>query len=87
MSILTQTLQSSSLDVSILQPVVESCISNIVKQVNRPGQYFTELDEVIATLNEAGHSVSVHGKLKEQFDEQVRKSYLCKLAENMKERF
>ena len=87
LSKLSRTLQSSSLDFSILQPVVDSCISNIVKQANSPGKYFTELDEVIATLNEAGHSVSVLGNIKEQFDEQVRKPYLCKLAENMKDRF
>ena len=87
LSKLSRTLQSSSLDFSILQPVVDSCISNIVKQANSPGKHFIELDEVIATLNEAGHSVSVLGNIKEQFDEQVRKLYLCKLAENMKERF
>ena len=64
-----------------------SHISNIVKQENSTKKYFMELDEVIATLKEAGHGVSINGNVKKQFDEQVRKPYLCKLAENMKERF
>ena len=61
-----------SLDFSILQPVVESCISNIEKQIHSPGKYFTELNDLIATLDEAGHSISVQDNMKEEFDEHVR---------------
>ena len=84
---LSRTLQSSSLDFSILQPVVESCITNVEKQTQSPGKHFSELDDLLASLNEAGHSINVEGNVKERFDEQVRKPYLAKLIENMNERF
>ena len=84
---LSRTLQSSSLDFSILQPVVESCITNVEKQTQSPGKHFSELDDLLASLNEAGHSINVEGNVKERFDEQVRKPYLAKLIENMNKRF
>ena len=87
---LSRTLQSSSLDFSILQPVVESCITNVKKQTQSHGKHFSELDDLLTSLNEAGHSrhsINVEGNVKERFDEEVRKPYLEKLIENMNEQF
>ena len=38
LSKLSRTLQSSSLDFSILEPVVSSCITNIQHQLNKPNK-------------------------------------------------
>ena len=66
---LSRTLQSSTLDCSILQPVIDSCINNIKKQINTPGYYFSEVDNVI----ENNHPINVTSSMKSQFETQVRK--------------
>ena len=45
--------------------MVESCITNVEKQTQSPGKHFSELDDLLASLNEAGHSINVEGNVKE----------------------
>ena len=52
-----------------------------------PSKYFSELEGLITDLNNTGHVINVEGNLKEKFDRVVRKPYLIKLVENMKEQF
>ena len=87
LSKLSRTLQSSSLDFSILEPVVNSCINSIEHQVNNPGKYFSEIDHLILTLNEANHPISMPDNIKSKFNREVRIPYLTKLIQNLKDRF
>ena len=80
-------MQSSSLDFSILNPVKDSCINNIQRQITTPGKYFSEVDDLIDLLNEGQHTINVTDGIKNQFETQVRKPYLEKLIENLNNRF
>ena len=84
---LSRTLQSSSLDFSILNPVKDSCINNIQRQITTPGKYFSEVDDLIDLLKEGQHTINVTDGIKNQFETQVRKPYLEKLIENLNNRF
>ena len=66
----------SSSDFSILEPVVISCINSIEHQVNNPGKYFSEIDHLILTLDEANHPISMPDNIKATFNQEVRIPYL-----------
>ncbi len=87
LSKLSRTLQSSSLDFSILTPVVDSCILSIEKLLQSPGKNLSEIDLLIARLDEAGFTVKAEENLRSNFDQQVRIPYISKLIENLKDRF
>ena len=44
---------------TVLEPVAESGIVNMEKQMECPCKYFSELEDLITDLNNAGHAISV----------------------------
>lgn len=52
-------MQSSSLDFSVVQAVIDSYIKSITTQKNTPGKYMADLDSLIEQLEEAGHHIEV----------------------------
>ena len=80
-------MQSSTLDFSVLQAVIDSCIKSIITQKNTPGKYMADLDSLIKQLEEAGHHVEVSDHVKALFDSQVKKPYLELLEKNLRDRF
>ena len=84
---LSRIMQSSTLDFSVLQAVVDSCIKSITTQKNTPGKYMADLDSLIEQLEEAGHHVEVSDHVKYLFDSQVKKPYLELLEKNLRDRF
>ena len=84
---LSRIMQNSTLDFSVLQAVIDSCIKNITIQKNTPGKYMADRDTLIEQLGEAGHHVLVSDNAKALFDSQVRKPYLELLEKNLHDRF
>ena len=84
---LSRIMQNSTLDFSVLQAVIDSCIKSITIQKNTPGKYMADLDSLIEQLGEAGHHVQVSDNAKALFDSQVRKPYLELLEKNLNDRF
>ena len=84
---LSQIMQSSTLDFSVLQAVIDSCIKSITTQKNTPGKYMADFDSLIKQLEEAGHHVEVSDHVKALFDSQVKKLYLELLEKNLRDRF
>ena len=87
LSKLSRTMQNSSFDFSILQPVIDSCIHSIESQQTTPGRYWSEVDDLLINLSEAGHPISVTDGAKASFEDQVRKPYLTELIRNLHNRF
>ena len=61
---LSQILQSSTLDFSVLLAVIETCIKSITIQKNTPGKYMADLDSLIEQLRDASHYVQVSDNAK-----------------------
>ena len=59
-------------------------MNNIEKQKSTPGKYFSDVDNMIALLNEASHPIVVTDSMKIAFDAQVRQPYLAKLIQNLR---
>ena len=84
---LSKMMQSSSLDFSVLHPLIDSCIHHVEKQIETPGQYFSEVDSLITSLDEASHLVEVTDIMKHSFLTQVKTPYLTALVKNLHDRF
>ena len=84
---LSRIMQSSILDFSVLQAVIDSCITSITTQKNTPGKYMADLDSLIEQLEEADHHVELSDHVKASFDSQVKKPYLELLEKNLHDRF
>ena len=67
--------------------LIESTDSMINKQKSTPGKYFSDVDNMIALLNEASHPIVVTDSMNSAFDVQVRQPYLAKLIQNFRDRF
>ncbi len=64
-----------------------SCILSIEKLLQSPGKNLSEIDLLIARLDEAGFTIKAEENLRSNFDQQVRMPYISKLIENLKDRF
>ena len=84
LSKLFRTMQNSTFDFSIFQPVIDSCICSIECQQVTPGRYLSAVDDLLTKLSEAGHRIRVTD---EAFENQVRKPYLTTLITNLHSRF
>ena len=86
---LSQIMQNSTLDFSVLQPVIDSCIHCVEDQKNTPGKYMSDLRDLIQHLDESGHHihVEVNDRVKGMFDSQVKLPYLEALVKNLRDRF
>lgn len=87
LSKLSRTMQNSSFDFSIFQPVIDSCIRSIESQQVTPGRYLSEVDDLLTKLREADHPITVTDERKAAFENQVRKPYLTALIRNLHDRF
>lgn len=65
---LPRIMQSSTLDFSVLQAVIDSCIKSITAQKDTPGKYMAEIDTLIEQLKEAGHHVQVTDHVRDSFE-------------------
>ena len=83
---LSRIMQSSTLDFSVLQAVIDSCIKSITAQKDTPGKYMAEIDTLIEQLEEAGHHVQVTDHVRDSFESQVKKPYLELLEKNLRDR-
>lgn len=84
---LSKIMQSSSLDFTILQPVVDSCVRCIEQQQTTPGSYLSHVDDLISKLGDSGHHINVSDSERNSFDAQVRQPYLAALIKNLHDRF
>ena len=84
---LSQIMQSSTLDFSVLQAVIDSCIKSITTQKDTSGKYIAEIDTLIEQLKEAGYHVQVTDHIRVSFKSQVKKLYLELLEKNLHDRF
>ena len=84
---LSQIMQSSTLDFSVLQAVIDSCINSITTQKDTSGKYMAEIDTLIEQLKEAGYHVQVTDHVRVSFKSQVKKLYLELLEKNLRDKF
>ena len=84
---LSKVMQKSSLDYSLLHPVIQCCIQSIEKQIEKPEKYFSEVDDLLESLADAGHQIVVSEKAKSDFVSQVKEPYLSALVQNLHDRF
>ena len=82
---LSRIMESSTLNFSVLQAMIDSCTKSVSTQKNTFGKYMADL--FIEQLEEAGHHVEVSDRVKALFDSQFKKPYLELLENNLCYRF
>ena len=75
-----------NIDLCVVKPVVNATLASLKVVCDKPGAYLKQLDKTIGTLS-TEFGLRVSDNLKQQFQQNIRETYIDKLMENLQEMF